>query len=125
QFLLNAVPLNQPGGAFDFAELTPDNLERVEVLRGPASVLYGSDAVTGVVQLFTRDRRLPGMPAVTLGARGGTYGTLESYAGVVGGSARLGWAVGGGRGTADGTLPHNNQSRTRAVGAPLPPPPPS
>src|SRR5262249_50144768 len=76
--LLNGVPLNQPGGAFDFAGLTTDNLERVEVLRGPASVLYGSDAVTGVVQLFTRDRRIPGMPAVSPGARGGTHGTRES-----------------------------------------------
>ena len=110
--LLNGVPLNQPGGAFDFAGLTTDNLERVEVLRGPASVLYGSDAVTGVVQLFTRDRRQPGTPAVTLGTRGGTYGTLESYAGVAGGTARLGWSVGGSWATTDGTLPFNNESRT-------------
>lgn len=117
--LLNGVPLNQPGGAFDFAGLTTDNLERVEVLRGPASVLYGSDAVTGVVQLFTRDRRIPGMPAVTLGTRGGTYGTLESYAGAVGGSARLGWSVGGGWATTDGTLPYNNESRTGSVDARL------
>ncbi len=102
--LLNGVPVNQPGGAFDFAGLTTDNLERVEVLRGPASVLYGSDAVTGVVQLFTRDRRQPGMPALTLGTRGGTYGTLESYASAVGGSARLGWSVGGSWATTDGTL---------------------
>ncbi|MGE5144624.1 MAG: TonB-dependent receptor, partial [Acidobacteriota bacterium] len=115
--LLNGVPLNQPGGAFDFAGLTTDNLERVEVLRGPASVLYGSDAVAGVVQLFTRDRRFPGMPAVTIGTRGGTYGTLESYASAAGGSARRGWSVGGSWGTTDGTLPFNNQSRTGAADA--------
>ena len=115
--LLNGVPLNQPGGAFDFAGLTTDNLERVEVLRGPASVLYGSDAVAGVVQLFTRDYRLPGTPAVRLGTRGGTYGTLESYATVAGGTARLGWSVGGSWATTDGTLPFNNQSRTGAVDA--------
>jgi vitamin B12 transporter len=117
--LLNGVPLNQPGGAFDFAGLTTDNLERVEVLRGPASVLYGSDAVAGVVQLFTRDRRLPGTPAVTLGTRGGTYGTLESYASAAGGTARLGWSVGGSWATTDGTLPFNNQSRTGAGDARL------
>jgi vitamin B12 transporter len=110
--LLNGVPLNQPGGAFDFAGLTTDNLERVEVLRGPASVLYGSDAVAGVVQLFTRDYRLPGTPAITLGTRGGTYGTLESYASAAGGTARLGWSVGGSWATTDGTLPFNNESRT-------------
>ncbi len=117
--LLNGVPVNQPGGAFDFAGLTTDNLERVEVLRGPASVLYGSDAVTGVVQLFTRDRRQPGMPALTLGTRGGTYGTLESYASAAGGSGTLGWSVGGSWATTDGTLPFNNQSRTGAVDARL------
>ena len=115
--LLDGVPLNEPGGAFDFAGVTTDNLERVEVLRGPASVLYGSDAVTGVVQLFTRDRRLPGTPALTLGTRGGTYGTLESHAGAAGGSARLGWAIGGSWTTTDGTLPYNNQSRTGALDA--------
>ncbi|HYS21967.1 MAG TPA: TonB-dependent receptor plug domain-containing protein, partial [Gemmatimonadales bacterium] len=52
--LLDGVPVNQPGGAFDWANLTLDNVDRIEVLRGPASVLYGSDAVTGVVQIFTR-----------------------------------------------------------------------
>src|SRR5437867_12453756 len=52
--LLDGVPLNQPGGAFDFSSLTTDNVDRVEIVRGPASVLYGSDAVTGVVQIFTR-----------------------------------------------------------------------
>ena len=117
--LLNGVPLNEPGGAFDFAGLTTDNLERVEVLQGPASVLYGSDAVTGVVQLFTRDERAPGMPVLTLGTRGGTYGTLESYASAAGGSRRLGWSVGGSWATTDGTLPFNNQARTGATDARL------
>lgn len=117
--LIDGVPLNQPGGAFDFAGVTIDNLERVEVLRGPASVLYGSDAVTGVVQLITRDRRGPGMPALILGTRGGTYGTLESYARAAAGSARLGWSVGGSWATTDGTLPFNNQARTGAFDARL------
>src|SRR2546430_5785945 len=46
--LVDGVPVNEPGGAFDFAHLTTDNVERIEVLRGPASVLYGSDGVTRV-----------------------------------------------------------------------------
>ncbi len=117
--LIDGVPVNQPGGAFDFAGLTTDNLERVEVLRGPASVLYGSDAVSGVVQLITRDRRLPGMPALTLGTRGGTYGTLESYASAAAGSSQLGWSAGGSWATTDGTLPFNNESRTGAFDARL------
>jgi len=42
--LVDGVPLNNPGGAFDFANLTTENLDRIEVVRGPASVVYGSDA---------------------------------------------------------------------------------
>src|SRR5262245_32323471 len=49
--LLDGVPLNQPGGSFDFSSLSTEGVERIEVLRGPASVLYGCDAVTGVVQI--------------------------------------------------------------------------
>lgn len=115
--LLNGVPLNQPGGAFDFAGLTTDNLERVEVLQGPGSVLYGSDAVAGVIQLITRDRRMSGAPVIAVGTRGGTYGTLESWASTAGGSDRAGWSIGGSWATTDGTLPFNNQSRTGAVDA--------
>ena len=52
--LVDGVPLNQAGGGIDLAHLTTDNVERIEIVRGPVSVLYGSDAVTGVIQIFTR-----------------------------------------------------------------------
>ncbi|MGH7972971.1 MAG: TonB-dependent receptor plug domain-containing protein, partial [Limisphaerales bacterium] len=52
--LLDGVPLNLAGGAFDFSTLTTDNLERVEVVRSAESALFGSDAMTSVIQLFTR-----------------------------------------------------------------------
>src|SRR5258707_9630614 len=52
--LIDGVPQNVPGGAYDFANLTTDNIERIEVVRGPASVLYGSDAVAGGVERFLR-----------------------------------------------------------------------
>lgn len=51
--LLDGIPLNQPGGSIDLADLTVDEIDRIEIVRGPASVLYGSDAMTGVVQIFT------------------------------------------------------------------------
>jgi vitamin B12 transporter len=57
--LVDGVPLNDPGGAINLADLTMDNVDRIEVVRGPASVLYGSDAVSGVVQIFTRRGRGP------------------------------------------------------------------
>ncbi|MFL5512775.1 MAG: TonB-dependent receptor plug domain-containing protein, partial [Gemmatimonadales bacterium] len=43
--LIDGVPVNQSGGGYNWANLTTDNVERIEVLRGPASVIYGSDAV--------------------------------------------------------------------------------
>jgi vitamin B12 transporter len=90
--LVDGVPANQPGGSFDFAFLTTDNVERIEVVRGPASVLYGSDAVSGVVQIFTRRGRGPAAPRASL--RGGTYGTVDADLGVHGGSQRFGYSLG-------------------------------
>ena len=52
--LVDGVPANDPGGVYDFASLTTDNIERIEIVRGPASVIYGADAVTGVVHVITR-----------------------------------------------------------------------
>src|SRR5512143_868471 len=65
--LVDGVPMNDPGGAVDLASFTMDNVERIEVVRGPASVLYGSDAVSGVVQIFTRHATTQGVET-TLGA---------------------------------------------------------
>ena len=52
--LLDGVALNQPGGAIDFADLTVANVDRIGVVRRPASGLYGSCAVSGVIQIFIR-----------------------------------------------------------------------
>src|SRR5437773_4891688 len=74
--LVDGVPVNQPGGSFDFANLTTDNVERIEVVRGPASVLYGSDAVTGVGQILTR--RGIGVAGADASVWAGNYGTFDS-----------------------------------------------
>lgn len=52
--LLDGVPLNDPGGEFNFAHLTSGDIDRVEVIRGPESALFGAEAASGVVQMFTR-----------------------------------------------------------------------
>ncbi|HUQ84540.1 MAG TPA: TonB-dependent receptor [Gemmatimonadaceae bacterium] len=104
--LVDGVPLNNPGGAFDFATLTTDNLDRIEIVRGPASVVYGSDAVVGVVQLFTR--RGAGAPRGYADLRGGTFGTIEASAGVGGGAGIVGYSLGGSRRETDGIHDFNN-----------------
>jgi len=107
--LIDGVPQNAPGGAYDFANLTTDNVERIEVVRGPVSVLYGSDAVAGVVQIFTRDGRGSAHGDVTVS--GGTYGSASVTANIAGGDERAGYAVGISRFSSDGVYPINNQYR--------------
>jgi vitamin B12 transporter len=105
--LLDGVPLNLPGGSFSFDYLTTANVDRIEILRGPSSVLYGSDAVSGVIQIFTV--RGSGPIAGYLGVNGGTYGTLDGTAAVSGGLGPFGYSAGGDRQSTNGILPFNNQ----------------
>ena len=76
QVLLDGIPLNQGfAGLFNFADLTLDNLDRIEVVRGPQSTLYGPRALAGVVQIFTR--RGSGPPTASLTVEGGSFETLR------------------------------------------------
>lgn len=111
--LVDGVPLNEPGGAVDLANLTVHEVERIEILRGPASVLYGSDAVAGVVQIFTRRGRGPA--SVNLLGRAGSFGTVEGRAVVQGGTARAGYALEAQSLSTDGILPFNNRYVSRNV----------
>ena len=55
QVLLDGIPINQGlPGAFNFADLTTDDIDRIEVVRGPQSTFYGPRALAGVIQIFTR-----------------------------------------------------------------------
>src|SRR5213593_1970180 len=111
--LIDGVPQNAPGGAYDFANLTTDNVERIEVVRGPTSVLYGSDAMTGVVQIFTRDGR--GAAHGSVAVSGGTYGSNAVDATFAGGGGRAGYAVGISRFSSDGVYSINNQYRNEVL----------
>jgi vitamin B12 transporter len=62
--MLNGFRLNDTGGFFDLNKLTVDNINRIEVVRGPMSSLYGNDAMTGVVNLITRQGQGP--PKLTM-----------------------------------------------------------
>ncbi len=70
--LIDDVPVNEAGGLFDFGALTPENIERVEVVRGPRSALFGSDAMTSVIQLVTR-RGSTAMPEFEFSGEGGSF----------------------------------------------------
>jgi len=65
-----------PTGAFNFANLTTDNVERIEVVRGPQSSLFGSDAIAGVVNIITRRPEREGVHGSVTGEIG-TLGTFD------------------------------------------------
>ena len=94
--LIDGQPLIDPsslGGAVDLRLLSLDGIERIEILRGASSLLYGSDAVAGVINLITK-QETDGGPHVSLRAAAERYGTFEGRAGLSGGSAKLGYRLG-------------------------------
>lgn len=110
--LVDGVPQSQPGVGFDFANLTTDDIDRIEIVEGPVSVLYGSDAVTGVVQIFTREGAGPAHAALSV--QGGTYGSTDLGVSAGGGGERGSWSLGASRFSSDGSLPVNNHYRNGA-----------
>src|SRR5438046_6721274 len=104
--LIDGVPVNAPGGYFDFSHLTTDNIDRIEIVRGPASVLYGADAATGIVQIFTR--RGSSEPRASIAARGGTYHSLDVDGDASGSYGPGAFSFGGAHHSTDGILPFNN-----------------
>lgn len=77
--LVDGAPINQPGGSIDFSNFTLDNIDKVEIVRGAESALYGTDAVDGVIQVFTHrgDTRVP---AFSVFSEGGGFATTREGA---------------------------------------------
>ena len=76
--LIDGVKVNDlstPAGEFNFANLTTDAIERIEILRGPQSTLYGSDAIGGVINIITK--RADGPLKVSGFVEGGSFGTFR------------------------------------------------
>ena len=111
--LVDGVQVNQAGGGFDFAALTIDNVERIEIVRGPSSALYGSDAVAGVIHVITRTGR--GAPHGTLTFQGGAFGRQDVAADFLAGTARAGYSLAVARRSTDGVLDFNNGNVSTVV----------
>jgi vitamin B12 transporter len=77
---------NLSDGEFDFSNLAAEDIERIEVIRGPLSGLYGSNAVGGVVNIVTRGGRGP--MTASLKTEAGSFGTRDLAARVAGGNDR-------------------------------------
>jgi vitamin B12 transporter len=86
--LVDGVPVNDPGGIFDFGVVPLAGADRLEFLRGAQSTLYGSDAMTSVVQIFTQAGSTES-PEVRFGADGGNFSTAHGYASIAGAMDRF------------------------------------
>lgn len=87
-------------GTAAWQDIPLSQIERVEIVRGPASALYGSDAIGGVIQVFTK--KGSGEPKANLFVGAGSYGTREVSAGVAGGTDKLSYSLRGGYTETDG-----------------------
>lgn len=104
-------PIDMSG--VDFSTIAVDAIERIEVLHGASSVLYGDGAIGGVINIISREGA--GKPASTIEVRGGSYQYGQVRATTKGSEDMFSWFgqahYGGGRGYRD-----NNESRTRGAG---------
>jgi vitamin B12 transporter len=74
KLLIDGVPANLPGTPVDFSNFTLDGVDKIEVVHGATSALYGSDAMSGVMQIFTH-RGTTNTPVLEVEGEGGTFGT--------------------------------------------------
>jgi len=94
--LIDGVPLNDPsgisGGAYDLRLISLDQVERIEILKGSQSTLYGSDAIAGVINIITKNpEEAPMEFAGNIGY--GSYKTLRGSGGIRGGSNKIGYHI--------------------------------
>jgi vitamin B12 transporter len=98
-------------GTTAFEQLPVDQIERIEIVRGPRSSLYGSDAIGGVIQIFTR--KGDGNLTPSLSVSGGTYSTWQGQGGLSGGNEHAWYSV------SVAGLHTNGFPACRGVGAPV------
>jgi len=77
--LVDGAPINPPGGAVDFSNLTLENIDKVEIVRGAESAIYGTDAVSGVIQFFTH-RGSTRVPELNVFGEGGNFSSRRGGA---------------------------------------------
>jgi vitamin B12 transporter len=114
QVLLDGIPINQGlAGQFDFANLTTDNIDRIEVARGPQSTIYGPRALAGVVQIFTKQGQET--PGVTFSADGGSFDTFRESVESDGKIEQFDYSIGVSRIDTDNARPNNEYRNTSGI----------
>lgn len=112
--LIDGIDVSDPSaanGEVDFSQFLASDIDRVEVLRGPQSGLYGSDAIGGVINIITKAGKGP--PRATAGVEGGSFGTFNQTAGISGSQGRFSY---------NANIAHYRTTNTRVTPSDLVPP---
>jgi outer membrane cobalamin receptor len=107
--IVDGVTINEPGGTFDFGTLPLDQAGRMEFVRGAQSTLYGSDAMTSVVQVWTRTGSTA-VPELSFGADGGNFTTARGYGSLAGARGPFDYNLFGGQFNTNGAGINNAYS---------------
>ncbi|MCF8044859.1 MAG: TonB-dependent receptor [Desulfarculaceae bacterium] len=92
--MIDGIMVNDPSSAnrdANLSDINADNIERIEVIRGAMSVMYGSNATAGIINIITKKGK--GKPSFTASAETGSYGTYKETAGVSGAMDRFGYSA--------------------------------
>ena len=115
--LVDGIPMNEPGGTFNFANLSTSSIDRIELVRGPQSALFGSDAMTGVLQIFTRRGESEGLsPKPSIVIEGGTYATLRYGAALEGSNEKMDYFASFSRYDTDNNVDNGSFNSTSITG---------
>jgi vitamin B12 transporter len=115
QVLVDGVRFKSPTlGQGELADVAPDMIERIEVIRGPQSTIYGADAIGGVVHIITK--RGSGPPAVTASQEVGNNDTLRTRAGLSGAWREFDYALGFYHLESNGQFPNDGVDQNAAAG---------
>jgi vitamin B12 transporter len=107
--IVDGVPVNEIGGQYNFGTTSLVGADRIEFMRGAQSTLYGSDAMTSVVQVFSSEGRTR-IPELRFGAEGGTFDTARGYASLAGAISRFDYNLFGEQFNTEGQGPNDDYS---------------
>ncbi len=110
--LVDGIPANEPGGAFNFGALVPLELERIEVVRGAESSLYGTDALAGVIEMVTRRAGRDEPLGLRAEAEGGSFAWTRIQGATSGRRGKLDWNLGVQRLDTDNQVPNSAFGQT-------------
>src|SRR5215469_4290586 len=114
QVLLDGIPINQGlSGAMNFADITTDDIDRIEVVRGPQSAIYGPRALAGVIQIFTKEGT--GTPGAMVAAEGGSYDSFREWGQSDGKIGDFDYSVAGSRLDTENARPNNNYRNSAGI----------